>query len=219
MKIAIIFGSSGLIGNHLLNILINDIHYSKIKIFVRGKSNIDNPKVEIIYTDFKSLNDYSDLIKGDDCFYCIGTTKKNTPDKYDYRRIEYDLPTQIGQIANKNKIRSFSYISSLGASIKTKNLYLRNKGETEEFLKNLNFSNLYIIRPSLLLGSRNEFRLGELIGQKLFKSLYFLFQGSFKKYRAIESKDVAKAIINISKNKLRNVNFESDHLQDLSKKN
>ena len=60
----------------LLNILINDIHYSKIKIFVRGKSNIDNPKVEIIYTDFKSLNDYSDLIKGDDCFYCIGTTKK-----------------------------------------------------------------------------------------------------------------------------------------------
>jgi|TARA_B110000196_G_scaffold287302_1_gene271535 nucleoside-diphosphate-sugar epimerase len=218
MKTAIIFGSTGLVGNHLLNLLINDNYYSSIKIFVRGNVNIKNPKLEIINIDFKALDNYFDKIKGDDCFFCIGTTKKDTPDKNEYRRVEYEIPVKIASIAKKNNINLFMYVSSLGSNINTKNLYLKNKGETEEILKGLNFPRLSIIRPSLILGPRNKFRLGEFILQKLFKNLSFLFQGSLKQYRAIDAKDIAKAMINISKNDFKDVYFDSSYLQKLSKK-
>ena len=218
MKTAIIFGSSGLVGNHLLNLLIKDNYYSKIKIFVRNKNIFKNSKVEIIYMDFRKIDDYSHLIKGDDCFFCIGTTKKDTPDKNEYRRVEYEIPVKIASVAKKNNITSFMYLSSLASTTKTKNIYLKNKGEAEEALKNLNFSRLSIIRPSLMLGYRNKFRLGEFIGQLIFKNLSFLFQGSLKQYRAIDSKNVAKAMVYISKNDFKDIYFDSSNLENLSKK-
>ena len=218
MKTAIIFGATGLVGNHLLNLLIADNFYSKIIVFTRNPYNIVNEKIEIIKIDFDNLDKYSNLIKGDNCFFCIGTTKKETPDNDEYRNIEYNLPVRIGQIAKKNSVNSFIYLSSLGSSINTNNLYLKNKGEAEDALKKLNFLNLSIIRPSLILGSRNKFRPGEFILQKVFKSLSFLFQGPLKKYRAIDANDIAKAMLNISKSNYKNIYFDSDRLQDLAMK-
>ena len=219
MKTALIFGSTGLVGSNLLTLLIKDDYYTAIKIFARSKVNINDPKVEIINLDFNKLNEYSHLIKGDDCFFCIGTTKKQTPNKDEYRNIEYNFPVNIGKIAKNNNVRSFMYVSSLGSNPNTKNTYLKNKGEAEEFLKKLNFSQLSIIRPSFLLGDRNEFRLGEIIGKNIYKKLSFLFQGSLRKFRAIESKNVAKAMIVISKNNYQDIYFDSRYLQDISNKN
>ena len=76
MKTALIFGSSGLIGSQLLNKLIESNNYNKIKIFVRSVPAINDPKIEIIETDFNNLENHKEDIKGDDCFFCIGTTKK-----------------------------------------------------------------------------------------------------------------------------------------------
>ena len=92
MKTALLFGSSGLVGGHLLNQLIKDTNYSKIKLFVRSDTEINDPKVEIIKTDFNNLQNHKEDIKGDDCFFCIGTTKKNSPDKDEYKRVELDIP-------------------------------------------------------------------------------------------------------------------------------
>ena len=101
MKEALIFGSTGLIGNHLYDLLLKDDYYVKIKIYVRNNINISHPKVEIINVDFDNLNEYLDLINGDDCYFCIGTTKKQTPIKDDYRRVEYDIPVTIEQKKKK----------------------------------------------------------------------------------------------------------------------
>ena len=79
MKTALLFGSSGLIGGHLLRQLIENNDYAKIKVFVRSVPEINDPKVEIIKTDFNNLDNHKEEIKGDDCFFCIGTTRKNTP--------------------------------------------------------------------------------------------------------------------------------------------
>ena len=76
MKTALLFGSSGLIGGHLLKILIQSKDYNKIKLFVRSIPEINDPKIEIVQTDFKNLINHKEDIKGDDCFFCIGTTKK-----------------------------------------------------------------------------------------------------------------------------------------------
>ena len=203
MKTAIIFGSSGLVGSTLLNQLINNSNYSKIKIFVRSSPDIINPKVEIINTDFKDLEKIKNLIIGDDCFFCIGTTKKNSPDKNEYRRVELDLPKKIAQISKSNDIKSFIYVSSGFADPKNSGDYLKFKGLVEEEIKSLNFEKIGILRPSFLLGNRKEKRVGEKIGIFIFKLLSPIFVGPIKKMKPIHSEKVAKAMIKIANENIK----------------
>ena len=219
MKTALIFGSSGLIGNELLKTILVKNNYSNIKIFVRTVPEINNSKVEIIKTDFRNLEKYKDKINGDDCYFCIGTTKKDTPDKNEYRRIEYDLPVNIAIIAKKNSVNSFYYVSSIGASPKASSGYLKNKGEVEEELKNLNFSKLVIIRPSLLVGTRKSFRLGEVIFTPIMNTLTLFAFGSLKKYKPIKIENVVKAMLNISTSTSDKIVYESNELETIAKSN
>ena len=216
MKTALVFGSSGLIGGHLLNQLIKDNNYNKIKIFVRSEPENNDPKVEIIKTDFNNLENHKEDIKGEDCFFCIGTTKQNSPDKNEYRRVELEVPKQIAQIAKSNLVNSFVFVSSGYADPKSSGDYLRFKGEVEEELKRLNFPKLGIMRPSFLLGDRKEKRIGEKIGIFVFKLLSPLFVGPLKKMKPIHSATVAKSMIAISQNDISQIIFESDEIADLS---
>ena len=216
MKTALVFGSSGLIGGHLLSQLIENDDYNKIKIFVRSEPEINDPKVEIIKTDFNNLENHKEDIKGDDCFFCIGTTKQNSPDKNEYRRVELDVPKEIAQIAKSNSVNSFVFVSSGYADPKSSGDYLKFKGEVEEELKGLNFSKLGIMRPSFLLGDRKEKRVGEKIGIFVFKLLSPLFLGPLKKMKPIHSATVAKAMIKISKSENDQIVFESNEIVKLS---
>ena len=215
MKTALLFGSSGLIGGHLLRQLIENNDYAKIKVFVRSVPEINDPKVEIIKTDFNNLDNHKEEIKGDDCFFCIGTTKKNSPDKNEYRRVELDIPKEIAQIAKSNSVNSFVFVSSGYADPKSSGDYLKFKGEVEEELKRLNFSKLGIMRPSFLLGDRKEKRIGEKIGIFVFKLLSPLFLGPLKKMKPIHSETVAKAMISFPNKNLEKNVFESNEIAEL----
>ena len=219
MKTALIFGSSGLIGNELFKTILLNNSYDKIKVFVRSIPEVNNPKVEIIKTDFFNLEQYKDKIIGDDCFFCIGTTKKDTPDKEEYRRVEYNIPVNVAKIAKANSVKSFYYVSSIGANPNASSNYLKNKGQVEGELKNLNFSKLAIIRPSLLIGNRKSFRLGEVIFTPVMNTLTLFAFGSLKKYKPIKIQNVVKAILHISKNVSDKIIFESDELERIAKSN
>ncbi len=219
MKTAIIFGSSGLIGNELFKTMLLSNTYDKIKIFVRTIPEVNNPKVEIIKTDFRNLEKYKDKISCDDCYFCIGTTKKDTPDKSEYTRIEYDIPVRVATIAKENSVNSFFYVSSIGANSKASSNYLKNKGQVEEQLKNLNFKKLAIIRPSLLIGNRKSFRLGEVIFTPVMNTLTLFAFGSLKKYKPIKIENVVKAMLYISTSNSNKIVYESNELETLAKSN
>tara|TARA_B100000482_G_scaffold8468_1_gene6415 strand:+ start:20 stop:679 length:660 start_codon:yes stop_codon:yes gene_type:complete len=212
MKTALIFGSSGLIGNHLLELILKDNNYNKIKLFVRSDLTNVNSEIEIIKTDFNNIKNHKDKIVGDDCFFCIGTTRKNTPDKNEYIKIEYNLPIEVAKIAKSNSINNFIYISSLGANPNAASLYLKNKGQTEQELIKLNFMNLSILRPSILLGNRKENRVGEKIGIFAMKTLSPLFLGNMKKYKPIKVEYVAKAMLQVAQKDYQKNIFESDEI-------
>ena len=216
MKTALLFGSSGLIGGHLLNKLIQNNFYNKIKIFVRAEPEIQDSKIEIIKVDFNNLKNHIEDIKGDDCFFCIGTTKQNSPDKNEYKRIERDMPVEIAQIAKANSVNSFVYVSSGFADPKNSGAYLRYKGEVEEELKELNFTKLGIMRPSFLMGNRKEKRFGEKIGIFLFKLLSPLFLGPLKKMKPIHSEIVANAMIKVANEDIQQSIFESNEIVNLN---
>ena len=217
MKTAILFGATGLIGKNLLKLLIQDNDYAKIKLFTRKPINTKHPKLEIYDIDFNKLEEYANKVTGDECFFTIGTTRKLTPIKKNYIDVELNLPKKISQIAKDNNINSFIYVSSGGANFNSKNLYLQNKGKAENYIVNLGFNFTAIIQPSLLLGSRTELRIGEIIAQFIFTKFSFIFVGKLRPFKAIKAENVAKAIITIIKNDKKDIYFTSDKLEDFSK--
>ena len=212
MKTALVFGSTGLIGRQLISQLIKNDNYNKIKLFVRSEIDINEPKIEIIKTDFNDLENHKEDVKGDDCFFCIGTTKQNSPDKNEYQKVELDIPKKIAQIARTNSVNSFIFISSIYANPKSSGDYVKFKGLVEEELKKLNFTNLGILRPSFLMGDRKENRAGEKIGILTFRLLSPLLLGPLKKMKPINSEKVAKAMIKIANENLEKTIFESDEI-------
>ena len=216
MKTALVFGSSGLIGGHLLNELIQSDNYNKIKLFVRSDHGSNDSKTEIIKTDFNNLENHKEDIKGDDCFFCIGTTKQNSPDKNEYKRVELDVPKKIAQIAKSNLVNSFVFVSSGYADPNSSGDYLKFKGLVEEELKRLSFSKLGIMRPSFLMGDRKEKRVGEKVGIFIFKLLSPLFLGPLKKMKPIHSKKVARAMIKITNGDFKQNVFESNEIVEVS---
>ena len=216
MKTALVFGSSGLIGGHLLDELIQSDNYNKIKLFVRSDHGSNHLKTEIIKTDFNNLEKHKEDIKGDDCFFCIGTTKQNSPDKNEYKRVELDVPKKIAQIAKSNLVNSFVFVSSGYADPNSSGDYLKFKGLVEEELKRLSFSKLGIMRPSFLMGDRKEKRVGEKVGIFIFKLLSPLFLGPLKKMKPIHSKKVAKAMVKITNSDFKQNVFESNEIDEVS---
>ena len=216
MKTALVFGSSGLVGGHLLDQLIKNENYNKIKLFVRSEIIINDLKVDIVKTDFNNMEKHKEEMTGDHCYFCIGTTKQNSPDKDEYRRVELDLPKQIAQITKSNSVNSFVFVSSGYADPNSSGDYLKFKGLVEEELKRLSFNKLGIMRPSFLIGDRKEKRLGEKLGIFVFKLLSPLFLGPLKKMKPIHSKKVAKAMIKISNGDFRQQVFESNEIVEIS---
>jgi|TARA_B110000438_G_C15744482_1_gene620068 nucleoside-diphosphate-sugar epimerase len=217
MKTALIFGVSGLIGSELLKTITQNNNYNHIKLFVRSEQKNNNPKVEIIQTNFTYLEKHKNSITGNDCFFCIGTTKRDAPDKNEYRRIEQTIPINVGKIAKLNSVESFVYVSSIGANSSSSSLYLKNKGIVEEKLNNLNFTNLAIVRPSILLGKRKVYRLGESVGKNVMQKLSPLFLGRLKKYKPIHAQCVAKAMVIIAQKNNGKITLESDQLTEICK--
>ena len=217
MKTALIFGSSGLIGNELFKTILLNNSYDKIKVFVRSIPEVNNPKVEIIKTDFNNLQNHKEDIKGDDCFFCIGTTKQKSPNKHEYQKVELEIPKEIATIAKSNLVNSFIFVSALYANPKSSGNYVKFKGMVEEELKRLNFPKLALMRPSFLKGDRKEKRVGEKIGIFVFKLLSPLLLGPLKKMRPIHSETVAKAMIRAANENLEKNIFESNEIDELTK--
>ena len=216
MKTALVFGSTGLVGGHLIDQLIKNENYNKIKLFVRSEIIINDLKVEIVKTDFNNMEKHKEEMTGDHCYFCIGTTKQNSPDKDEYRRVELDLPKQIAQITKSNSVNSFVFVSSGYADPNSSGDYLKFKGLVEEELKRLSFNKLGIMRPSFLIGDRKEKRLGEKLGIFVFKLLSPLFLGPLKKMKPIQSEKVAKAMIKISNGDFKQQVFESNEIVEIS---
>jgi len=216
---AIIIGSTGLIGNSLLELLINENQYEKIIAFVRKPIISSNKKLVYVETDFSKLSKIEHQIKGDCLFVCIGSTMAKAGSKEAFTMVDYTIPTQFAKIALKNAVSSCIVVSSLGADANSSNFYLQTKGKMEKTIVALGFKNTIFMRPSMLFGERTEFRMGELIGKFFMKILGPLFLGPLKKYKGIEVSTVAQAMLLESLKPFNGIKvYESNQIDILSKK-
>lgn len=192
---ALVIGATGLVGTQLVNQLLKNNIYTEIILFVRKKTAINHQKLTQLEIDFNHLENEVSLIKGDVLFSCMGTTIKKAKTKENQYLIDYTYQYNFAKIAADNNIKKYILISSLGANKNAKTFYSKMKGELEEAIKKLPFQNIYILQPSLLLGNRKEFRLGEKIAIQVFKILNIFIP---KKYKGIEAKKVAESMIKYS---------------------
>jgi len=192
---AIIVGASGLIGGHLLDILLQSVAYKEVTVLVRQPLPIDHPKLKQVVLDFDSLADYDKEINGHALFCCLGSTKKKTPDMNIYRKIDHDYPVQLAQMALKNGVQQYHLVSALGADASASNFYRKMKGEVEADIQQVGLTCLHIYRPSLLTGDRSEKeRYAEKFATVVFKLINPLLMGGLKKYRSIPAVTVAQAM-------------------------
>lgn len=197
-KIATVIGASGLIGSLLLEQLINDNAFTLIHVLSRRPINTGSNKVKNILLDFNNTSEIKKEVENSAVVFCaIGTTQKKVKgDMTAYKKVDLDLPLTIAQIVSELNIPKFMLVSSVGADNKSNNFYLKIKGEVEAFTKQLPILQVGFFQPSLLLGNRKEFRLGERIAQMVMPLFNFLVPG---KYKAIEASVVAKAMLGFAK--------------------
>lgn len=197
-KTAIILGATGLTGGILLQQLLQDSRYERIKLFGRSSVAVKNDKIEEHLIDLLNLYDYKEKFTGDEVFCCIGTTKKKTPDEETYRKIDLGIPATAAAVTSHNNISTFAVISALGANKDSKIFYNKTKGEMEEEVLKYKIPNTYIFQPSLIAGDRVENRPMENFAMKIMKVLNPILAGPLKKYRSIHPETIARGMIKVA---------------------
>lgn len=214
MKTALLVGATGLVGGFVLEGLLNDDYYDKVIVLTRKSIHKKHEKLKEVLVNFDDLGAYSNEIKADVVFCCLGTTIKAAGSQEAFKKVDYEYPFQVAEIAKKNGASSFLIITALGSSKSSIIFYNRVKGEVEDAIGKLNFDSFHILQPSLIIGERQENRLGEGIAQKLSPVYDAVMFGPLSKYKSIKAEQIAKAMIHFSKSAAKGIiRHESAELQ------
>ena len=190
-KVALIAGCTGLIGRQLLDLLLTDDRYRTVVAISRRPLSVTNSKLVNVVCELSGLASHAQQLKADDVFCCLGTTIKKAKTKEAFRAVDLVAPQMLAKIAKESGAGQFFFISSLGANKSSSIFYNQVKGEAEDEVKSVGYATLHILRPSLLLGPRQEVRSGEDAAKFIYRFFSFLIPA---KYKAIESMQVALAM-------------------------
>ncbi|TCP54626.1 uncharacterized protein YbjT (DUF2867 family) [Tumebacillus sp. BK434] len=214
-KSALLIGASGLVGGHVLTQLLSNDTYSNVTIFVRKPLPHSHAKLEQVVVDFDNLSAYSEHFNVNDLFCCLGTTIKVAKTKEAFRKVDYTYPLELARLAKEHGVDKFLIITAMGSNAKSSIFYNQVKGQVENDIRALDLPSLHIFRPSLLLGERKEFRLGEQFGAVVSIALKPLIPA---KYKPIHGRTVAAAMIEVAQTGQSGANiYESDRIAALGK--
>jgi uncharacterized protein YbjT (DUF2867 family) len=215
-----LLGATGLVGGHILNRLLNDPLYSEIIVINRRSLNRQHPKLKEFIFDFKDPKQLQPMIAGSETVFCaIGTTNKKVEgDKEEYQKIDFEIAYQAAKASVQAGVYGFVLISAVGANPENNNnFYLKLKGVTEEAVSKELIPQLIFLRPSVLLGKRDESRIAEGIAQFLMPAVSWLLPASMSKYKSIKAELVAEAAVNAAQKLPRGIHIlEYDQMMKLA---
>lgn len=191
-KTALVIGATGLVGSHLVKLLLENDSFSKVVIFSRKSINMVHNKLEQHIIDFDRPETWQLLVKGDVLFSALGTTRAKSGSKAAQFKVDYTYQHRFAEIAAKNNVKTYVLVSSAGANPKSPSFYMGMKGQLEQAVMQLPFDIIRIIRPGALSGERSEPRKNEELGVKIISAVNRL--GFLLKYRPIHGATVAKAM-------------------------
>ncbi len=212
MKTAVLAGTTGLIGAQVLELLLLEASYGQVIALSRKPLALTHPRLVNLLVNFDDLQAYSAQLKVDDVYCCLGTTMKQAGSKEAFRKVDFEYPAALARITHGQGARQFLMIAAMGANKNSSIFYNKVKGEIQEEVARIGFMSVHIFQPSLLLGQRQEKRVGEGVGEAVMRGLDFLIP---KKYKAVDAAKVARGMVAIGmKNMPGYVVHESGELQD-----
>lgn len=215
---AVVFGATGLVGYELVKTLLDSHRYTTVVAVTRRLLPLTNPALEqLVLADYGQLMTYKDSLNAAVYFCCIGTTLRKAGSRLAFRKVDYDIPCHIAELAEALAIPAMIVISSLGASIRTTNFYLRTKGEMELAVRERYTGRLVFVRPSLLIGFRQEVRIGESLGVVFMRLFGWLLTGRLARFKGIGASQVAAAMMTLAGMANPDRLYETDELFYLAK--
>jgi len=216
-KTALLIGASGLVGGHCLLYLLEETSYTKVTVLVRKPLTVVHDKLDQHVIDFGELETHGEHLIAEDVHCCLGTTIKKAGTQEAFRKVDFDYPIKLAALTQHCGANQFLVISSLGADPHSRIFYNRVKGDMEEAIQKMQFMAFHVFRPSLLLGERKEYRTGEKVAAVAMAALKPAMIGPLQKYRAIQARDVGKAMVRVAQMDLQGVNiFESQRIQEIA---
>jgi uncharacterized protein YbjT (DUF2867 family) len=200
-KTAIVAGATGLVGGELVQCLLESPYYNHVIILVRKATNLKQDKLIELIVDYENLDAASIDFENAIVFCVLGTTMKIAQTKEAFRKVDYQYPLQLAELAQKHGAEQFHVVTAVGINPNSTIFYNQVKGQLEIALKQLNLPSLHIYHPSLILGNRKEFRLGERIGAVFMRVLSLVLVGGLRKYKAIHARTIAQGMMNASQKK------------------
>ena len=195
IKSAIVIGATGLVGRELLKQLNQIESCEKITAIVRHEDaelkSLEKVQ-QFILDDFLLLND-EDANGYSHAFSCLGTTLKKAGSKQNFYNVDYEMNAHFADLFETTDTH-YLLISAMGANAQSKIFYNKVKGELENHIHSLNLKYVSILRPSLLLGERQEQRTLEDMTQKLYRKFSHLVPNTFK-YKPVTAEQVAHTMV------------------------
>lgn|SRR3990167_1317045 len=195
MKV-LLLGATGLIGRHVLEGLLAAPQVTELIAPTRRTLPNTAAKLRNVLIDFDRLDEYPELFDVTTIVCCLGTTMKQAGSKENFRKVDYQYCRDAAELGRAQRARAFLLVSAIGASATSPVYYSRVKGELEQHLIDLEYNHLSLYRPSMLLGERDEFRLGEKLFSKLTPLIDPFMRGPLRHYHAIPARAVAQAMVN-----------------------
>jgi uncharacterized protein YbjT (DUF2867 family) len=193
-QVALVAGASGMVGSELLRALAAGGAYQRVIALSRRPLSFEAPRLVNRIIRFENLEQELQGLSCADAYCCLGTTLREAGSPQAFRAIDYDLVLQFARFAQAAGAKTLIAMSSAGAAPEARNFYLKVKGETELALIALRFRALHLMQPSLLLGSRRQWRPTEALSRALLPVFNPLLLGRYERWRAIPARTVAAAM-------------------------
>jgi uncharacterized protein YbjT (DUF2867 family) len=206
-RIALIAGATGLIGQLLVQRLLSSGAYDIIKLLLRRPLDLEDARIEQIISDYADLAALGGKLKADDVYCCLGTTLKAAGSRAAFEQVDYQMVVDLAHAARTQGAKQFLVVSAAGSAEKSPSFYSRVKAKMERNVAAAGYDAVHILRPSLLLGAREEARPAEHLSQLLMPLFNPLMLGSLKKYRAVRGEDVAAAMLQLARRETRGVHI------------
>lgn len=212
-RTALVAGASGLVGGHVLRLLLAEPGYERVTIFVRRELPLSNRKLVQRVVEFDRLAELGDFPRVHDVFCCLGTTIAQAGSQAAFRHVDFTYVVELARAASRHRAAQFLLVSALGAAARSRVFYNRVKGETEDAVQRVPFEGVHIFRPSLLLGARAERRPAERVASIAVRALSWALIGPLARYRPIRAETVARAMVRRGREGSRGVHvYESDRI-------
>lgn len=217
-RAALVLGATGLVGGQVLDLLLASPRYGRVSVVGRRALDRQHPRLVQHVTDMDRMAEHPDWFAVDDVFCCLGTTIAAAGSQEAFRRVDHDYVVQAAELAARGGAARYLLVSSSGASAGSRIFYSRTKGEAEDGVRATTIPGVTLLRPSLLLGDREENRPGEALAQKVAPVLNRVLVGPLRRYRGVDARVVARAMVRLAGDEPRGVRVvESEQIQELGR--